>query len=143
MPEVTTKKKVLIVDDEQSIRRVISEILKKDYDLVEAQNGKDAVYLARNQKPDVIVMDMIMPIMDGITACDQIRKEETTANIPIIMLTAIDHYLNRNIAENVGIDVYLTKPFNQHELLRTINLLIARSENSSSSVVTTTIVGDR
>jgi len=133
-----TKKRVLVVDDEFSVRRVICEILKNDFDVFEAQNGDEAVRLACSQRPDIILMDMIMPKMDGITACSTIKKDQTTMNIPVIMLTAIDHYLNRNLAENAGVNVYLTKPFDHHELLRTINELLAVS--TRTSVITDTTI---
>jgi CheY-like chemotaxis protein len=125
MTDNLNRKKILVVDDEISVRRLIRETLCKNYDVIEAQNGEEAVEISRSQKPDVIVIDMIMPRMDGITACSAIKKEETTAGIPIVMLTAIDHYLNRKLAESAaGVDVYMTKPFNPHDLFLTVTGLI-------------------
>jgi two-component system alkaline phosphatase synthesis response regulator PhoP len=129
------RKRILVADDENSVRRLLHEILGANFDVIEAQNGEEAVSLSQSQRPDLIVMDMIMPRMDGITACSLIRRDEITADIPVIMLTAIDHYLNRNLAENTGVNVYLTKPFNHHDLIRTVNELLTESTSNSRSTI--------
>ena len=133
MSDDLNRKRILVADDENSVRRLLHEILGANFDVIEAQNGEEAVSLSQSQRPDLIVMDMIMPRMDGITACSLIRRDEITADIPVIMLTAIDHYLNRNLAENTGVNVYLTKPFNHHDLIRTVNELLTESTSNSRS----------
>jgi two-component system alkaline phosphatase synthesis response regulator PhoP len=121
----TDKKKVLIVDDEQGIRRLVREILNKNYVVIEAQNGEEAVSMAHNQRPDLILMDLMMPRMDGLTACSVIKKDLVTSAIPVVMLTAIAHGLNRKLAENVAADAYMTKPFTSQVLLGTVAQLLA------------------
>jgi two-component system response regulator ResD len=120
------KKKVLIVDDEEGIRRLVRAILGKNYVVIEAKNGEEAVSLAHEQRPDVIIMDLMMPMMDGITACSAIKKDPVTTAIPVVMLTAISHGLNRKLAENVAaVDAYMTKPFTSQGLLGTVAQLLA------------------
>ena len=121
----TIKKKALIVDDEPNVRRLVREILSKDYTVLEAQNGAEAVDMARSQKPDIILMDMMMPEKDGLTACAEIKANKATRAIPVVMLTAITYDLNKKLAETVaGADGYITKPFSSQELLSTIGRLL-------------------
>ena len=120
------RKKVLVADDEPGVRRLIREILTRDYIVLEAGNGEEAVSMARSQEPDIILMDMMMPRMDGLTACSAVRKDPATSGIPVLMLTAIGHGLNRRLAENAaGASGYMTKPFDSHELLATVGALLS------------------
>jgi len=79
----TIKKKVLVVDDEPAVRQLLRKILSKDYAVLEAQNGEEAVNMAQSLKPDVILMDMMMPKMDGLTACHAIKTNQITRGIQI------------------------------------------------------------
>jgi two-component system alkaline phosphatase synthesis response regulator PhoP len=119
------KKKILIADDEESIRLTVGRLLANDYAVLEAANGAEAVEIAKGQKPDLILMDLIMPKMDGYTACSQIKADKETKGIPVIVLTAIGHELNKKYAEEMGAAGYLTKPFNIKELLKLITTLLA------------------
>jgi len=111
------KKKVLIVDDEEHIRLLVCSILGKDYTVLEASDGQEAINIARNQKPDLILMDILMPKVDGYTACNAIKKDKETKAIPVVMLTGVGHALNKVLAEQMGADGYITKPFNPQDLL--------------------------
>jgi CheY-like chemotaxis protein len=126
------KKKILIADDEVSIRLTVGRLLENDYAILEAANGAEAVEIAKGQKPDLILMDLIMPKMDGYTACAQIKADEETRGIPVIVLTAIGHELNKKYATEMGAAGYLTKPFNIKELLKLITSLLAE-ENPAES----------
>ena len=117
MEQVDTKKKVLIVDDEPNVRRLSRKILSNTFDVVEAEDGKQAIEIANNQKPDVILMDMMMPKMDGLTACHAIKKDPTTKSIPVIMVTAIGFELNIKLSQQMGATGYVTKPFTPKDLL--------------------------
>jgi len=117
MGENDTKKKVLIVDDEPNVRRLSRKILSNTFDVVEAEDGKQAIEIANNQKPDVILMDMMMPKMDGLTACHAIKKDPTTKSIPVIMVTAIGFELNIKLSQQMGATGYVTKPFSSQDLL--------------------------
>ncbi|MCJ7656070.1 MAG: response regulator [Dehalococcoidia bacterium] len=85
----TNKKKLLVVDDEPVVRALVRRMLSKDYTVLEAQDGEEAVNMARSQKPDIILMDMMMPKMDGLTACYAIKTNQTTKEIRVVMLTSI------------------------------------------------------
>ncbi len=113
----TNKKKVLIVDDEPGVRQLVNRILSKSYAILEARDGAEAVDMTRSQKPDIILMDMMMPKMDGLTACYMIKKDEATKQIPVVMITAIGYDLNRKLSQDVmGADGYITKPFTPQDL---------------------------
>jgi CheY-like chemotaxis protein len=117
MEQVDTKKKILIVDDEPNVRRLSRKILSNTFDVVEAEDGRQAIEIAVTQQPDVILMDMMMPRMDGLSACHAIKKDPTTKLIPVIMVTAIGFELNIRLSQQMGATAYVTKPFAPQELL--------------------------
>lgn len=121
------KKKILIADDETGIRLTLGRILDKDYVVLEATNGEEAVEIAKVQKPDLILMDLIMPKMDGYAACSQIKADEATRGIPVVILTAIGNELNKKFATEMGAEGYITKPFNIQELTDVITPLLAKA----------------
>ena len=115
-------KTILIADDEETVRSLVTRLLGKSYKVVEANNGEDAVKVAVNQKPDLILMDILMPKMDGLTACYAIKRNQATKEIPIVMLTAVDYELNRKLSQDVmGAQGYITKPFEAQALLAKIS----------------------
>ena len=124
MEQVDTKKKVLIVDDEPNVRRLSRTILSKKFDVCEAEDGKQAVEIANAQQPDVILMDMMMPKMDGLTACHLIRKDPATKSIPVIMVTAVGFELNIKLSQQMGANGYVTKPFAPKDLLDKIEQVL-------------------
>jgi two-component system, OmpR family, alkaline phosphatase synthesis response regulator PhoP len=115
------KKKILIVDDEPNLRRLSRTILSKNFIVFEAEDGKQAIDIANTQKPDIILMDMMMPKMDGLTACHAIKKDPATKSIPVIMVTAIGFELNIKLSQQMGASGYLTKPFSSQDLLNKID----------------------
>ena len=117
MEQVDTKKKILIVDDEPNVRRLSRAILSKKFEVFEAEDGKEAIDIANAQKPDVILMDIMMPKMDGLTACHVIKNDPATKLIPVIMVTAIGFELNIRLSQQMGATAYVTKPFAPQELL--------------------------
>ena len=125
MEQVITKKKVLFVDDEPNVRRLSRTILSKNFDVVEAEDGKQAIESANTQQPDVILMDMMMPKMDGLTACHAIKKDPATKSIPVIMVTAIGFELNIKLSQQMGATGYVTKPFTPKDLLDKIVQVLA------------------
>jgi two-component system alkaline phosphatase synthesis response regulator PhoP len=119
------KKKILIVDDEPNVRRLVHTILGKDFIVLEAEDGKQAIDVAGTQAPDLILMDMLMPRMDGLTACYTIKNDPTTKSIPVLMLTAIGFELNVKLSQQMGADAYMTKPFDSQALLDKIAQFLA------------------
>ena len=125
MEQVNIKKKVLIVDDEPNVRRLLHTILSKNFEVFEGEDGKQAIEIANIQQPDVILMDMIMPRMDGLTACHVIKNDPATKSIPIIMVTAIGFELNIKLSQQMGANAYVTKPFTPNDLLDKIEQVLA------------------
>ena len=117
-------KTVLIADDEENIRRLVRNMLGEQYIVLEAQDGEVAVDTARNQKPDLILMDLTMPKMDGYTACFSIKTDPATKEIPVVILTGISHEFNKKFAREMGADGYITKPFSADELLRQVKQVL-------------------
>ena len=127
------KKRVLIADDEPSIRTVVARILEQDYVVLEATNGREAVDIAGRERPDAILMDLMMPEVDGYTACSQIKADQATKMIPIIILTAVGHEFNRKFATEMGADAYITKPFTPQVLQDAIALLLVKAASGQDS----------
>jgi CheY-like chemotaxis protein len=124
-------RKVLIVDDEPHMLRVTELSIKKgNYAIVIARNGREAVELAAREKPDLIVMDVIMPEMDGLTALKHLKASPDTAGIPVIMLTVRGHALTRQQAEEAGAAIFLTKPFSPTQLLAEARKLLGETAPS-------------
>jgi len=115
------KKRILIVDDESHIRLALSRLLGKDYVIFEASDGEEAIRITHEQKPDLIIMDVMMPNLDGIGACYILKTDLETKRIPIIMLTALAEAPDRQYAEEMGADAYMSKPCDFKELTNTIN----------------------
>lgn len=123
------KKAVLIVDDEPAVRKLVQKILSKNYIVIEAQDGAEAVNIACSYRPDIILMDMMMPKMDGLSACYAINTNQATREIPVVMLTAIGYELNKKLSEDVmGAKGYITKPFSARVLLETIRRLLLNND---------------
>ena len=120
------KEKVLVVDDEENIRRLVRSILGNKYLVLEAKNGEEAVSIARSYKPCLVLMDILMPKMDGYTACSTIKKDPATGAVIVVMLTAVGFELNKTLAKQVGADGYITKPFSPQDLLNTIDRCLTK-----------------
>lgn len=117
---------ILIVDDEPHMLRVTELSLRRGgYSLLIARNGREAIELAERMRPALIVMDVQMPEMDGLTALKILKESPDTNGIPVIMLTARGHAVTRATAEGTGAAEFLTKPFSPSQLLATVQQLIA------------------
>ena len=121
------KKKILIADDEPGVRLTVTRMLERDYTVLEATDGDEAVGIARGEKPALILMDLMMPAMDGYTACSAIKADPEIKVIPVIILTAIGHELNKKFAAEMGADGYVTKPFTIEELKAAITPLLNKA----------------
>lgn len=111
------RNKILIAEDEDNIRRLIRVILQpEDYVFIEAKNGAEALEKTSEEMPDLIILDLMMPKIDGIEVCRQLKKNALTRKIPVIMLTAKKEMSDKVLGIKAGADDYLTKPFEPREL---------------------------
>ena len=121
---------ILVVDDEMRIRDIIRKYAEfEGHTITEAADGMDAVRLARANTYDIIIMDIMMPELDGFSACREIRK---SSNVPIIMLSARGEEYDRINGFEVGVDDYVTKPFSPKELMLSIDAIMKRTKNNMS-----------
>ena len=126
------KKKILLVEDEDHLGIVLKTFFeKKNFNIEVVKDGEDALFQADNFKPDVVLLDWMLPNMSGLEICRQIRTTKGIKNTPIIFLTAKGEEEDKLRALDTGADDYITKPFSQLELLARINALLRRSNPSS------------
>ena len=119
------KKKVLLVDDSNTVLLMEKMILAKGpYELITARDGVEAIAKAKAELPDVILLDVMMPNLDGLSACAAIRADEATAHIPIVMVTTRGEEHNMEAAFRNGCTDYVTKPINGLELLTKLNNIL-------------------
>lgn len=118
------KRHILIVDDERGIRMLAKDLLSHKFGVLEASDGQEAIDMANKYKPDLILMDILMPNVDGYTACSTIKTNPATKRIPVVMVTALGYELNKELAQSSGADGYLTKPFLEEELLDTVSKFV-------------------
>lgn len=124
--------KILVVDDEAKIREVIKEYAEfSGYEVTEAEDGMSAVGLCKLNDYDLIIMDIMMPKLDGFSACKEIKKSK---DIPIIMLSARGEEYDKLFGFELGIDDYVVKPFSPKELMARVNAVLNRKKASSSSI---------
>ncbi len=118
-------KKILVVDDEYYMHRLMHyHLARAGYELVDARNGREAVAAAAREKPDLIIMDVMMAEMDGLSALKELKQGEATRGIPVIMLTASAHVVTREQSEATGAAAFFTKPFSPTQLLAMVRKLI-------------------
>ena len=129
--------KILVIDDDASINELIKINLElAGYSVVQAFDGTTGFALCKQELPSVVVLDVMMPEVDGFTVAQRIRKNNETKNIPIIMLTALSQLNDKVNGFNIGVDDYLVKPFEMEELLVRIRALLKRSHQIPQSAST-------
>ena len=120
---------ILIVDDEVNIRKVVREYAEfEGYEVTEAENGMEAVKLCQENDYDLIIMDVMMPRLDGYSACKEIRKTKT---IPVIMLSARGEEYDKLFGFEIGVDDYVVKPFSPKELMARVKVVIKRNAQTA------------
>jgi len=125
--------KILVIDDEAKIVEICSDYLHAaHFDVVTAGDGLQGLALARSQRPDLVVLDLMLPGMDGLDVCKTLRRE---GNVPIIMLTARVEEADKLIGLELGADDYITKPFSARELVARIRTVLRRASGDASSDV--------
>ncbi len=123
------KTSVLVADDEQSVRGLIKSALEFiDFDVIEALNGEEAVQLAQKNLPDLVLLDVRMPKMDGFEACEALKADEATNHIPIVFLSAHGQQGEIDRGLSLGAEEYIVKPFSVQELVIRINRILIRHD---------------
>lgn len=122
------KQKILIADDEAQIREILRIYFENEgFEVAEAENGAEAIAKTQSEKPDLLLLDIMMPVLDGIEVCKQVRK---MSDLPIIMVTAKDEDDDRIAGLEIGADDYITKPFNAREVVARVNAVLRRAGSS-------------
>lgn len=124
---------ILVVDDEEEIRSSIAEILfQKNYSVCQAKNGKEALHMIEKQRPDLIISDIRMPVMDGIRLLEILKKGEEYSEIPFIIVSAKTSGVSKEQCKQKGADEYISKPFNAFDLYEAIEKNIKVKFNKRS-----------
>jgi len=134
------QKKILVVDDESAILQTLRFNLERSgYLVATAGDGRSALALAASEKPDLIILDVMLPVLDGIEVCREIRR---TSGVPIIMLTAKDQEVNKVLALELGADDYVVKPFSLHEFLARVKARLRRAHGTELPAASPITVGE-
>ncbi len=122
------KQKILVVDDEPVLLdTLVYNLQQEGYQVITAADGGSALEATRSERPDLIILDVMLPEMDGLEVCRQLRSEKSSATIPILMLTARGEEIDKVIGLEIGADDYVTKPFGRRELLSRVRALLRRA----------------
>ena len=125
---MASKKKILVVDDEPNILKLVSFILtSKDYEVIGASSGAECISKAKSEKPDMIVLDVMMPKMDGFETASRLKSDAATRSIPILMLSSKAQFEDKMKGIDSGAMDYITKPFEKDELLQKIKEFLEES----------------
>jgi phosphate regulon transcriptional regulator PhoB len=129
-----TQKKILVADDEKDIVELVAFNLEREgFAVSRAYDGQKAWEMVNREKPDLVILDLMMPEMPGMEVCARIRRQETTASLPIIMLTAKSDPIDKILGLEIGADDYLTKPFHVRELIARVRAVLRRSERHNDA----------
>ncbi|MBF0331032.1 MAG: response regulator [Candidatus Omnitrophica bacterium] len=127
MLDEIAKKKILIVDDSPEVLVILRVALEKlGFEVIEATNGFEALAMVKKHVPALVIMDRMMPKMDGLKACALIKSDRRFCKIPVIMLTASAENLDRTLSEEAGADDFLNKPLNSADLMKRVQELVVR-----------------
>lgn len=129
-----SKEKILVVDDEQDLVKLIRYHLEKDgYKVMTAYNGDDALFLTRKERPELIILDLMLPGIDGLEVCRKLKADQELARTAIIMLTAKGEEADITMGLKLGADDYMTKPFSPKELIARVQAVLRRTQGVSTT----------
>jgi diguanylate cyclase (GGDEF)-like protein len=138
-----TRPKILVVDDDPLMRRIVTQSLDKaNYELIEADSGASGIETALQSRPDLIILDVMMPGMDGFEVVHRLRRHPMTQSIPIVMLTALGEMSEKVHGMQLGADDYITKPFDPRELRARVEAHLKRSEQYLQTSPLTNLPGN-
>ncbi|MBM4067112.1 MAG: response regulator [Planctomycetes bacterium] len=126
--------KILVVDDEQDLVKLIRYHLEKEgYKVISAYNGEDALFLSRKERPELILLDLMLPGIDGLEVCKKLKSDPEMAAIAIVMLTAKGEEVDITVGLKLGADDYVTKPFSPKELVARVQAVLRRAKSASTT----------
>ena len=127
-------RRVLVVDDEANLRHTLGYALRQEgYEVLTAENGEDGLETFRSAKPELVILDVMLPRIDGFEVCRRIRRE---SDVPILMLTARDTELDKVVGLEIGADDYLAKPFSMRELVARVRAMLRRARRATEPEIT-------
>ena len=130
------RKRILVVDDEIYIVHILEfSLTMEGYNILTAFDGEEAMRVIEQEKPDLVVLDIMMPKLDGYEVCRRLRKDDRFATLPVILLSAKGRSVDREVGLQAGADDYITKPFSPRKLIEKIRELLEREENRLGKVV--------
>lgn len=130
---MSQKEKILVVDDEEDLVKLVKYHLERDgYKVLSAGNGEDALFLVRRERPELIVLDIMLPKIDGLEVCKKIKADPALEKTAIVMLTAKGEESDIMIGLKLGADDYVTKPFSPKELVARVQAVLRRTKTSST-----------
>ncbi len=122
-----SKKKILVVDDDVAIVKIMSfQLKKKGYDVITASNGRSCIRKAAKEKPDLILLDILMPKLNGFEICSLLKKDKKTKEIPVIMLTALAEEKDLSSGLMEGAVCFISKPFSYNDLLQEVKITLGK-----------------
>ena len=116
-----SKKKILVADDSATIRLLLKKFLSEKYEVIEAENGRQTLKKFKKEMPVLLVLDLQMPIIDGFSVCEAVKKD---TDVPVIILTSMDEKFDKEWAGKQGADMYLKKPVNREQILEAVEKYI-------------------
>ena len=129
-----SKGKILIIEDDKDIVEMLKyNLMEEGYDIFTALNGEGGIALARKERPNIIILDIMLPIIDGFEVCRMIKNDDITAGIPIIILSAKSQETDKIVGLELGADDYVTKPFSPRELIARIRAILRREKGQQFS----------
>ncbi len=129
-----SKEKILIIEDEQHIQELLTfNLQQREYKVINLLEGTNAIETIEREKPDLILLDIMLPGKDGIEICKELKQKKDTSNIPIIMLTAKGEEFDKVLGLEMGADDYITKPFSVKELIARIRAILRRASKTANS----------
>ncbi len=128
-----TKQKLLIIDDSDDTLDLLEIFLYKQYDIISAQNGFDGLNKARDEIPDCIISDIMMPVMDGIQFFNNLKKNESISHIPVVAITSFAKKMNTKSLLNIGFSEIITKPLHREIILSTLKKVMAIQKDDTKS----------
>ncbi len=125
------KFKIMVVDDDEKALKLVKAMLEpRGYETILVNDSREAIGTAIDLKPDLILLDIMMPELDGYSLLNELKDIEKTKDIPVIMLTAVGHELNRKLADSLGAAGYITKPIDSSVLLKTVARFILKTRSA-------------